>query len=271
MTELNNTQPLKRYKILVLGDNCIDVYHYGIVDRLSPEAPVPIFTPTHQTEKPGMAANVSLNLKSFSCDVNYICDQSNSCRKTRLIDIRSKQHLLRMDTDKRAQELQVDGDLLIYDAIVISDYNKGAITNELILDLQERFTGPIFVDTKKTDIAKFNKCFVKINALEYSRLTSKCDELIVTRGGAGTEYKGRLYPGHKVEVTDVCGAGDTFLAALTWAYLCTKDIPTAIDFANKCASITVQHTGVYALTEQDLNTLILPSSELDLLLNSLTN
>ena len=75
MTELNNTQPLKRYKILVLGDNCIDVYHYGIVDRLSPEAPVPIFTPTHQTEKPGMAANVSLNLKSFSCDVNYICDQ----------------------------------------------------------------------------------------------------------------------------------------------------------------------------------------------------
>ena len=63
-----------------------------------------------------------------------------------------------------------------------------------------------------------------------------------------------------MEVTDVCGAGDTFLAALTWAYLRTKDIPTAINFANKCASITVQHIGVYALTEQDLSTLILPIS-----------
>lgn len=260
MTELNNTQLLKRYKILVLGDNCVDIYHYGVVDRLSPEAPVPIFTPTHQVEMPGMAANVSLNLQSFNCEPYYIYDPDNSCVKTRLIDVRSKQHLLRVDVDKRAQALQVESDLSIYDAIVISDYNKGAITYELILDLQERFTGPIFVDTKKTDVAKFNKCFVKINALEYSRLTSKCDELIVTRGSEGTEYKGKLYPGHKVEVTDVCGAGDTFLAALTWAYLCTKNIPTAIDFANKCASITVQHTGVYALTEQDLSTLVLPSS-----------
>jgi sugar/nucleoside kinase (ribokinase family) len=47
-------------------------------------------------------------------------------------------------------------------------------------------------------------------------------------------------------VTDVCGAGDTFLAALAYQFLVTNSMPDAVKFANKAAAITVQHVGVYA-------------------------
>jgi len=48
------------------------------------------------------------------------------------------------------------------------------------------------------------------------------------------------------DVTDVCGAGDTFLAALVYKFLETKHMPDAIKFANQAAAVTVQHVGVYA-------------------------
>jgi sugar/nucleoside kinase (ribokinase family) len=62
----------------------------------------------------------------------------------------------------------------------------------------------------------------------------------------------QVYTPPKVEVSDVCGAGDTFLAALTYGYLCTNSIENAIEFANRAASITVQHLGVYAPTLKDM-------------------
>jgi D-beta-D-heptose 7-phosphate kinase/D-beta-D-heptose 1-phosphate adenosyltransferase len=71
MTELNTQQP-KQYKILLLGDDCTDVYKYGTVDRISPEAPVPVFKFSYQITKPGMAGNVSENLKKLGCDVNFL-------------------------------------------------------------------------------------------------------------------------------------------------------------------------------------------------------
>ena len=256
MTESNNTQPLKPFKILVIGDSCVDTYYYGTVDRISPEAPVPIFKPTRQEDKAGMGANVACNLQMFNCSVLFVYDPHNVCNKKRFICERSKQHLLRVDSDSTARPVTIEGDLREFDAVVISDYNKGTITDELILDIQERFKGPIFLDTKKTDLAKFNKCIVKINALEYSKLTSKCDKLIVTRGGEGAEYNGKLWRAPKVEVVDVCGAGDTFLAALCWSYLASDNLNTAINFANACASIAVQHTGAYVLNEDDLKSLI---------------
>ena len=55
-----------------------------------------------------------------------------------------------------------------------------------------------------------------------------------------------------VEVSDVCGAGDTFLSALTYQYLVSNNIESAIKFANKAASITVQHIGNYAPTLNEI-------------------
>ena len=98
-------------------------------------------------------------------------------------------------------------------------------------------------------------CYVKLNDLEYERLETKSDNVIITRGGKGTEYQGKLYPAEKVKVFDVVGAGDTFLAALTYGYLTYGSIEEAIPFANKAAAIAVSHTGTYVLTEEDVKKL----------------
>jgi sugar/nucleoside kinase (ribokinase family) len=77
--------------------------------------------------------------------------------------------------------------------------------------------------------------------------------LIVTRGDAGAEWNGSVYPADVAgDVTDVCGAGDTFLAALVYKFLETQNMPNAIEFANKAAAVTVQHIGVYAPTLEEI-------------------
>ena len=102
-----------------------------------------------------------------------------------------------------------------YDALVISDYDKGFLTTERIFELSSRFVGPVFIDSKKTLLPE--DAYIKINELEYERMThSNYENLIVTRGGKGAEYQGKLYPAEKVNVFDVVGAGDTFLAALAY-------------------------------------------------------
>jgi D-beta-D-heptose 7-phosphate kinase/D-beta-D-heptose 1-phosphate adenosyltransferase len=143
----------------------------------------------------------------------------------------------------------------VYDAIVISDYNKGTVTYELIEELVKEVNVPIFVDTKKTDLARLSGCYVKINALEKSRATSLPDSkhLIVTHGSDGAEWDGWVYAAEIVgDVTDVCGAGDTFLAALVYQFLDTDYMPDAIKFANKAAGVTVQHVGVYAPRPEEI-------------------
>ncbi len=84
MTESNHTQQLEPFKILVVGDVCVDNYQYGIVDRISPEAPVPVFVPTREESRNGMAANVAANLVALGCEVVVASGQHGS--KTRLID-----------------------------------------------------------------------------------------------------------------------------------------------------------------------------------------
>jgi bifunctional ADP-heptose synthase (sugar kinase/adenylyltransferase) len=144
-------------------------------------------------------------------------------------------------------------DVESYDAIVISDYGKGFLDYDHISTLRENFTGPIFLDTKKTDLACFHGIFVKINELEYSRRVSINDGMIITLGSQGAMWKtGRdpkhetRYPAPKVEVFDVCGAGDTFLAAVAYKYVQDRNIESAIKFAIRASAVTVQHRGVYS-------------------------
>ena len=250
MKELMNTQLQKQFNILLIGDDCNDIYVYGRVDRISPEAPVPVFVPRYTIHKDGMAGNVRKNLEALGCRVNFLRG-GNPSKKKRLIDERSKQHVLRLDEDVESEPITFDTAIPpVYDAIVISDYNKGTVTYELIEELARAVTVPIFIDTKKTDLARMGGCYVKINALEKSRVTShhpESDHLIVTHGDQGAEWNGWVYPAEIVgEVTDVCGAGDTFLAALVYKFIETNHMPDAIKFAIKASAVTVQHVGVYA-------------------------
>ena len=235
------------YNVLLIGDSCTDEYKIGTVDRLSPEAPVPVIKLVEEYSIPGMAANVKSNLINLNIDPDFITNDSNIV-KTRYIDKRSGQHLLRVDDEPDTVPWSGKFPQLpeLYDAVIISDYNKGFLTYENIENVINLVNCPVFIDTKKPDLKRFQGAYVKINSLENSLATSVLDELIVTMGGYGARYKNQIYPAPTIEVADVCGAGDTFLSALAYQYLLTKDIEKAIIFANIAASITVQHRGNYA-------------------------
>lgn len=240
------------YNILLVGDNCQDIYQYGTVDRISPEAPVPVFKFNYETRRAGMAGNVNANLLNLNCSVNYVYDQTST--KTRLIDSKSGQHIVRVDADTASNPVRLVCDnFSLYDAIVISDYNKGTVDYELVEYIRHMYNGPVFIDTKKTDLARFEGCYIKINDLEYSLARTQSTDLIVTLGRDGASYRGELFPAKHIEVVDTCGAGDTFLAALCFGYLNNGcDIVEAIRFANLAAAVTVQHSGVYAPTMEEI-------------------
>jgi D-beta-D-heptose 7-phosphate kinase/D-beta-D-heptose 1-phosphate adenosyltransferase len=248
--EMSGQQP-KKFNILLIGDDCLDVYQYGLVDRLSPEAPVPIFKILEEKCLPGMAGNVYRNLINLGCNVQYLHNLTS--KKIRIIDKKSGQHLLRIDDDMVSEPITFETAIPpSYDAIVISDYNKGTVSYELIEEMID--TGiPVFVDTKKTDLSRFNGAIVKINSIEYANAKSLPINLIVTMGANGVTWDGRKYDVPLIDVVDVCGAGDTFLASFVYDYLQTNNIDNSIKFAIKSASITVQHTGVYAPTLGEIN------------------
>ena len=241
-------------KILLIGDSCIDEYQYGTIDRLSPEAPVPVFKLIDKVTKPGMAANVRENFRGLGVRTLFV--SSDKSTKTRLIDIKSKQHVVRIDDDKiLANPLEftaITPNMLQVDAIVVSDYNKGLIDYKIIEDLRANYNGPIFIDTKKQDLKRFEGCIVKINEVEYQARHSDCTDMIVTLGKEGALYNFKMYPAPEIEVVDVCGAGDTFLAALAYQYLINNDMEQAIQFAIRASAVTVQHTGVYAPTIEEI-------------------
>ena len=244
-------------KVLLIGDSCEDRYFYGDVKRLNPEAPVPILEYRRGVTSKGMALNVRENLMSFGVEV-YLSTHPEEIIKTRYIDEKSNQQIMRYDEEPKIKPLSFDFPKewnSEYDALVISDYDKGFLTTERIFELSSRFVGPVFIDSKKTLLPE--DAYIKVNELEYERMShSNYENLIVTKGGKGAEYQGKLYPAEKVNVFDVVGAGDTFLAALTYGYLKYGRIDKAIPLANKAAAVAVSHTGTYVFTEEDINEIL---------------
>lgn len=193
-----------------------------------------------------MADNVRLNLEALDCEVIFL--HGDTSEKERIVEERTKQQIVRIDRDVKSPPLLVNKDILAgYDAIVISDYGKGTVTYELI-EQAINTKIPVFVDTKKTDLERMQGAWVKVNEEEYSKIKSECTGLIVTRGAKGCEAKWHEFvaPSPKIEVVDITGAGDTFLAALTYMYLNTQNIKIAMEFANRASAVTVQHFGCYA-------------------------
>ena len=244
-------------KVLLIGDSCEDRYFYGDVKRLNPEAPVPILEYRRGVTSKGMAWNVRENLMSFGVEV-YISTHPEEIIKTRYIDEKSNQQIMRYDEEPEITPISFefpDEWKTTYDALVISDYDKGFITQEKLFELSNWFQGPVFIDTKKICIP--GNAFIKVNEYEFKKITHFIpDNMIITKGGEGTEYQGKLYPAEKVNVFDVVGAGDTFLAALVYGYLKYGRIEEAIPLANKAAALAVSHRGTYVLTEEDVTKIL---------------
>lgn len=238
-------------KVLVIGDSCIDEFVYCNIERICPEAPVPVLKPIKNQQNPGMASNVAENLKSLGIEVDIITNK-DIITKTRYVDIRSGQMVMRVDEHDKCERYDGVYETVGYDAIIISDYCKGFLTEDDIEAFAERATCPVFLDTKKQlgDWCK-DIDFIKINEFEHRKnfetipnYPDLIDKLIITRGSKGCEYKNKLYPVPQVPIKDVSGAGDTFLAGLVVKYLKNNNIEQAIKFANKCATKVVQKRGV---------------------------
>ena len=261
------SQQRKRSRIILIGDSCKDVSHFGHVNRLSPEGPFPVLD-YHSTEvADGMIMNVYNNFMNLLMRPDDITLYSKLCEeKIRYFDDVSQRQLMRMDKpildDIQAYDLTglLLADISDFDAIVISDYNKGYVTYDFVESLRKKYDGPIFIDTKKPDLARFKGCIVKINRHEWnSRISDDSDSAYVITGGgedvtirfAGTTHEAYVKPPH-VEAHDPCGCGDTFLASFVYDYLETQNIMRSTEFAVKAAAITVTRTGVYAPTLEEI-------------------
>lgn len=240
-------------KILVIGDSCNDIFVYGKCERLCPEAPVPVFIPIKTKKNGGMALNVYENLKSLGVDVDIITNKEKM-DKTRYVDEKSNQIIVRVDTNqsKFSKIKNLDKiDFSIYDAVIISDYNKGFLEYDDIKFICSNHE-MVFVDTKKIVNDFFENVFIlKLNEHEYeysiknnNYLDKLRDKLIITLGSRGCKYKNNIYEVEKVEIKDLSGAGDTFISSLVYKYILTNNIKQSIRFANQCSTIVVQQKGV---------------------------
>lgn len=240
-------------KIVVIGELCHDVFVYGECKRLSPEAPVPVFNPIHSIENLGMAGNVVANINTIDSNIGISFYHSlEKITKTRYVDKKTNHLFLRVDDEPPVNRILISetliSDIKEADAVVVSDYNKGFLSEDDLFEISKLAKFAI-VDTKKKmnpiHLSHFN--FIKIN--EHEANQGVADELkektIVTLGPKGAMYMDTLYPSpHPKETIDVSGAGDTFLAAFVTKYLETEDVNISITFANKMSAIVVSKRGV---------------------------
>ena len=194
------TTKFSKLRIAVIGDVMLDSYLYGSVDRISPEAPVPVVSISKKEDRPGGAANVALNLKSLGVTPilfsvigkdevgkkllkllsNSGIDTSNiisgktrvTTSKTRVL---SKNHqMIRFDEELQNDISDNEGDSLFtliakeiqskkIDAVIIEDYNKGVLTESLIEVLMNFFSEkkcPVLVDPKKNNFFAYHEATV---------------------------------------------------------------------------------------------------------------
>jgi D-beta-D-heptose 7-phosphate kinase/D-beta-D-heptose 1-phosphate adenosyltransferase len=238
-------------KILVIGESCNDKWIYVDCKRIAPDLPIPVVTPNHESENPGMAMNVKRNIESLGQECDIITNENwREVTKTRIVHEASNHTFLRIDSNDKVIRINIDlNKLNDYDLIIISDYNKGFL-HQTDIEAICHIHNNVFLDTKKIlGNWAINAKFIKINGYEYKNslpfLTPDLHTKIIhTDGARGTNYQGKNYPVESVEVKDGSGAGDTHISGLAVEFLKTNDIDLAIRFANKCAAKVVKERGV---------------------------
>jgi len=200
---------ITKKKILVIGDVMLDRYWMGQVNRISPEAPVPILDVNDSVDKPGGAANVAKNLSDFGMDVTLVgltgkdeaseklyrlLSKTNikykpiidpkvrTTMKLRVID--KNQQLMRIDhDDKNLSNLvsksfkDIESSMSSFDGIIISDYDKGMIKPIIkkILSKANKLRIQTFIDPKGKDFSFYKNAFLlKPNQKEFEDIVGIC-------------------------------------------------------------------------------------------------
>ena len=179
---------LAQRRVLVVGDVMLDRYWHGAVDRISPEAPVPVVRVTREEERLGGAANVALNVKTLGARVTLLTVVGNDEAATRLRSLLEQQgietrlgedaslrtivklrvigrsqQLLRIDFENEpdhevlTQALDAfERELPQHDAVLFSDYGKGGLTHIVrMIELARAAGKPVLVDPKGSDYARY--------------------------------------------------------------------------------------------------------------------
>jgi rfaE bifunctional protein kinase chain/domain len=271
-------------RILVCGDAMIDRYLYGTAERMSPEAPVPVFKVEREESRDGAAANVTENIRAMGAEVAGIYSSSwdmdeTSIFKTRMI-INGTQVFARIDEDYKQEPLEVAfvaRRAEEYDIVVLCDYGKGTLDNigEIIGTLKAAGK-TVIVDPKARRAREYKGAdWIKPNLAEMQLLIGRWsseDELefkvkalqraagiphvLLTRGAQGMT----LFAGARIDippinagpVLDVCGAGDTAIAGLAVGLARGYTAGNAARVANIAAGIAVTRFGTSIVTKEEV-------------------
>ncbi len=325
MTKEQTANILSRFpdkKVVVFGDLMLDEYHWGRATRISPESPVMVVDIERESSVPGGAANVVNNLVALGAQVlvigvvgddnaghilkealkaegadisGIVTDPSRpTTRKTRIVA--HSQQVLRIDreqtypvTNEIASKLldRIHSELLGADAIVISDYNKGVLTNATasVAVKIAREAGLLLTANPKPQTVHFlqGAPFVQLNQIETEsaaallgilvprnggdtfseevgeQLRSRLElhNLLVTRGSKGLtlfskDHAPQHIPPHVVEVFDVAGAGDTVISTMTLGLICGANAYDSAVIANRAAACVVRKVGVATVTVNEI-------------------
>jgi rfaE bifunctional protein kinase chain/domain len=290
---------IENANILVIGDIMLDRYIVGEVERISPEAPVPIVNVTNTYHTLGGCGNVVRNLRSIGANVSCLAvvgdDESGEiikgelykCRvksmlttlqdratsvKTRVVANHRQTQMLRFDNEDTSevnvQDLALSVfNFSIFDIIVISDYAKGIITNDLMSKIKE-LNIPIIVDPKPKNIKLYNDVFmITPNRKEYQTIVDNGDEIFTTfilktLGRDGMELHDcscnqvHHIKSEPIEVYNVTGAGDTVVAVMAACIASKIDILLSAKIANECAHFVVTQPGTTTIPKKLFNEIL---------------
>ena len=307
-------------EVLVIGDLMMDEFIYGRAERISPEAPVPVVNVVEKSYRLGGAANVLVNInalkgKGFLCGVvgkdemgskfaNEIKhlditaagiiaeDGRPTTVKTRII-ADHRQQVVRYDQEVRKEIAHSSRKKILsclkeamkrVNALIISDYQKGVISNALLkelLPLAKRKGLIVCVDHPKLNNHTFYEKYAHIitpNKKEAAKVSGieiesekdlvkagkkllnslACKAVLITRGEEGMTLfekgKGKVthIPTKAKEVYDVTGAGDTVIATLAMTLAVGASYDEAARIANHAAGIVVSKLGTATVTQKEL-------------------
>jgi len=263
-------------KVLVFGDIIIDKYIYGTSTRISPEAPVPVVTYTDEKTTMGGAALVFENLTSLGVDAELYDTLEDHSVKTRIIC--DGHYITRIDEDENADSNAVLSNVLRsdfsqYDYVILSDYDKGVLDNAKQIIAHINSQGPkVIVDPKRYAHDYEGAWLVKPNHNEYTKF--EFDEwkgnIITTDAGHSVyatidnvEYN---IPVEPVEVSDVTGAGDCFMAGFVYGLTKGYTHKKCLEIAVKGSTESVKHSGTYILKQEDVeDTVVFTNGVFDIL------
>jgi D-beta-D-heptose 7-phosphate kinase / D-beta-D-heptose 1-phosphate adenosyltransferase len=257
-TEVKLTSLISQWQgknALVIGDPMVDCYVHGEARRLSPEAPVPVFVETSREERRGGADNVAHNLEVLGLKTFRIFPPLPWTTKTRYLA--GNHQLMRVDADvHRAINTAwyvIHATALLSQVVVISDYNKGALSEDLCLRLIRACKAhdiPVVVDPKGNDWLKYAGASVvcpnehELQTTALGIVTTELQKL----GSRGMllkvpEEEPIHIPARARQVFDVTGAGDTVVATVAAALAVGAGILEAAKLASIAAGIVVGKVG----------------------------